>query len=125
MTRLDANEEIERGPTVGKQPQSFQRWLEGHAAAPGVSALHEYFECLCASELERARRKLDGGAEVEPVLEEFTRRLTNKVLHAPTKALSRAERAERAELLALMRPVFGLPGAAAAHKAPAPFEYAG
>jgi glutamyl-tRNA reductase len=38
-------------------------------------------------ELERALRLLKRGREAAEVLEELSRRLTNKLLHAPTRAL--------------------------------------
>jgi len=38
-------------------------------------------------ELERALRLLERGIEPVRVLEDMSRRLTNKLLHAPTKAL--------------------------------------
>jgi glutamyl-tRNA reductase len=39
------------------------------------------------SELERALRALKGGREPAEVVEEFSRRLANKLLHEPTLAL--------------------------------------
>lgn len=38
-------------------------------------------------ELTRARRRLQGGRDAAEVLEELSRRLTNKLLHAPTREL--------------------------------------
>jgi hypothetical protein len=38
-------------------------------------------------ELDRALRRLRRGEEPARVLDEFSRRLTNKLMHAPTKAL--------------------------------------
>jgi glutamyl-tRNA reductase len=40
-------------------------------------------------ELERALRLLRAGREAPEVLEALSRRLTNKLLHAPTRALRR------------------------------------
>lgn len=38
-------------------------------------------------ELERALRLLQGGREAADVAEELSHRLTNKLLHSPTRAL--------------------------------------
>ena len=38
-------------------------------------------------ELERARRRLKAGRDPAAVLEELSRRLTNKLLHVPTRKL--------------------------------------
>jgi glutamyl-tRNA reductase len=43
-------------------------------------------------ELERALWRLEGGRDAAEVLEEFSRRLTNKLLHAPTRALRQGEK---------------------------------
>jgi glutamyl-tRNA reductase len=40
-------------------------------------------------ELERALRRLRRGADPARVLEELSRRLMNKLIHAPTKGLRR------------------------------------
>lgn len=42
-------------------------------------------------ELERALRLLRSGRDAAAVLEELSRRLTNKLLHAPTRALRDTE----------------------------------
>jgi glutamyl-tRNA reductase len=40
-------------------------------------------------ELERALRLLRSGADLAGIAEALSRRLTNKLLHAPTKAIQR------------------------------------
>jgi glutamyl-tRNA reductase len=40
------------------------------------------------ADVERARRRLQRGADPARVLDELSRRLTNKLLHAPLRALS-------------------------------------
>jgi len=44
-------------------------------------------EAARRAELERALRRLRGGEAPARVVEELARRLTNKLLHAPTRAL--------------------------------------
>jgi glutamyl-tRNA reductase len=43
------------------------------------------------------------------VIEQLARGLTNKFLHAPAQALTRAGEAERAQLLALLHHIYQLP----------------
>jgi glutamyl-tRNA reductase len=64
---------------------------------------------LRAAEVERARRLIAGGAPMDAVLDQFSRRLTSKFLHAPTQALNQAAPAERAELLSLLHQIYQLP----------------
>jgi glutamyl-tRNA reductase len=45
------------------------------------------------SDVERALRRLRRGADPAGVLDELSRRLTNKLLHAPLRALQRQAKA--------------------------------
>jgi len=61
---------------------------------PGYTAGEELYddlpdttETVRREELDRALRLLERGREPAGVLEELSRRLMNKLLHAPTKAL--------------------------------------
>ncbi|TMH07753.1 MAG: glutamyl-tRNA reductase [Betaproteobacteria bacterium] len=105
--RADAVREAEA--MIAEQAASFLRWLEGRSVVPTIAALHSHHDQLRAIELERARRLLANGASAEHVLEQLARGLTNKFLHAPTRALNQAGEAERAELLALLHHVYHLP----------------
>jgi len=105
--RADAVREAEA--MIAEQAASFLRWLEGRSVVPTIAALHSHHDHLRAIELERARRLLANGASAEHVLEQLARGLTNKFLHAPTRALNQAGEAERAELLALLHHVYHLP----------------
>jgi glutamyl-tRNA reductase len=73
--------------------------------------LQGHHDRLRATELDRARRLLAGGAPAGQVLEQLARGLTNKFLHAPTQALNNAGAAERAELLSLLHHLYDLPDA--------------
>ena len=94
---------------IAAQAGSFLRWLEGRSVVPTITALHGHHDGLRAAELERAQKQLAGGAAPEQVLEGLARSLTNKFLHAPTQALTRAGDAERAELVALFEQIYRLP----------------
>ena len=94
---------------ISSQAESFVRWLEGRTVVPTITALQGHHNALRAAELERARRMLAGGTPPAEVLEQLARGLTNKLLHAPTQALSKAGDAERAELVALLEKIYQLP----------------
>jgi glutamyl-tRNA reductase len=105
--RVDALAQAEA--MIAEQAQSFLRWLEGRSVVPTLTALQGHHESLRAGEVERARKLLAGGAAPELVIEQLARGLTNKFLHAPAQALTRAGEAERAELLALLHHIYNLP----------------
>ena len=92
---------------IAEQTGHFLRWLEGRTVVPTIAALYGHHDELRATELERARRMLAGGAAPDKVLDALARGLTNKLLHAPLSALNSAGDAERAELIA--RPAARLP----------------
>ena len=94
---------------IAVQTGSFLRWLEGRTVIPTITALHGHHDQLRAAELERARKQLAAGAAPEQVLESLARGLTNKFLHAPTRALNQAGDAERAELIAMFEHIYRLP----------------
>ena len=94
---------------IAVQAGSFLRWLEGRTVVPTITALHGHHDELRATELERARKLLAGGAPPDQVLEALARGLTNKFLHAPTQALNQAGDAERAELVAMFEKIYRMP----------------
>ncbi|MEO6065497.1 MAG: glutamyl-tRNA reductase [Lysobacterales bacterium] len=92
-----------------EQSSSFVRWLESRTVVPTLRAMREQGESIRSAELERARRLLANGADSAEALEQLSRALTNKFLHAPSQALNQAGAAERAEMLALYQRIFDFP----------------
>jgi glutamyl-tRNA reductase len=86
--------------------QSFMHWIGDRAVVPVIRDLHESSEALRLAELERARRMLAKGEDVEAVLDALSRGLTAKFLHGPQQALHRAQGDERARLAALLPQLF-------------------
>jgi glutamyl-tRNA reductase len=105
--RVDALAQAEA--MIAEQAQAFLRWLDGRSVIPTLTALQGHHESLRAAEVERARKLLAGGAAPEQVIEQLARGLTNKFLHAPAQALTRAGEAERAQLLAMLHHIYQLP----------------
>jgi glutamyl-tRNA reductase len=86
--------------------QSFMHWIGDRAMVPVIRDLHESSEELRLAELERARRLLARGEDVDAVLDALSKGLTAKFLHGPQQALRRAEGDERARLAALLPQLF-------------------
>jgi glutamyl-tRNA reductase len=105
--RVDALAQAEA--MIAEQAQGFLRWLDGRSVVPTLTALQGHHESLRAAELERARKLLASGAAPEQVIEQLARGLTNKFLHAPAQALTRAGDAERVQLLAMLHHIYQLP----------------
>ena len=92
-----------------EQSNSFVQWLESRTVVPTLLALREQGESIRSAELERAKRSLANGANPAEVLEQMSRALANKFLHAPSQALNQAGTAERAEMLALYQRIYDFP----------------
>jgi glutamyl-tRNA reductase len=91
---------------IDSRVQSFMHWMGDRAVVPVIQDLHESSEAMRLIELERARRMLAKGEDVEAVLEALSKGLTAKFLHGPQQALHRAEGDERARLAALLPQLF-------------------
>ena len=60
-------------------------------------------------ELQRAQRALARGDDARAVVEQLSRAVTNKLIHAPTAGLKQASVDGRQDLLANARRLLGLP----------------
>lgn len=86
--------------------QSFMNWVDARTVVPVIKDLHETGESMRMIELERARRLLEKGEDIDIVLEALSKGLTAKFLHGPQQALNNAQGDERARLAALLPQLF-------------------
>ena len=74
----------------------WQREIRGYRAVDTIKQLRDSTQELSEQELARALKALESGKPADEVLQQLTRNLTNKFLHAPTVALRSA--AEQGDL---------------------------
>lgn len=86
--------------------QSFMHWIDSRAVVPAIRNLHDSGETLRLAELERARRMLARGENIDVVLDALSRGITAKFLHGPQQALHHARGDERARLINLLPQLF-------------------
>jgi len=86
--------------------QSFMHWIDGRAVVPVIQELNETGEALRLIELERARRMLAKGDDIELVLEALSKGLTAKFLHGSQQALHQTHGEQRAQIAALLPQLF-------------------
>ena len=87
---------------------AFMHWLETREVVPTIRALREQAEKTRRNEMARAISALERGDDPKAVLEQFSRALTNKFLHAPTSAIKQVESQERAELVDALARLHGI-----------------
>lgn len=89
----------------------YARALGARSASPTIQQLREQADQLRQQELQRIQQKLAGGGghDLSELLEEFSHRLINKMLHQPIHSLrSKAEQGNGAYLDSAARDLFGL-----------------
>ena len=94
---------------IDTQAQEFARWLESRDAGGTIQELRARARASRDEVLDKARRKLAAGEPIEDVLGFVADTLSNKILHAPSQALRRADAVEQALLLSAARKLFDLP----------------
>ena len=87
----------------------FMHWLQARRVVPAIRALRERAEHLRQHEVERAAKALARGDDPRAVLESLSQGLTNKFLHAPTRALNGADGEERDQLIATLGRLYAIP----------------
>jgi glutamyl-tRNA reductase len=86
----------------------FMHWLGNRDVVPAIRAIRDAADRSRRHELERAERRLANGEDAQRVLEELSRGLMNKLLHAPTHALNHASEEERDALLATLSRLYNI-----------------
>ena len=86
--------------------QAFMHWLGNRSMVPLIQDLQESGEQMRRAELERARKLLAKGENIDAVLEALSKGLTAKFLHGSQQALNSADADERARLAQLLPQLF-------------------
>ncbi|MEP7296623.1 MAG: glutamyl-tRNA reductase [Burkholderiales bacterium] len=105
LARIVQSGSDKRGAAVGQAEtiietgvQDFVHWLDRRESVPLIQALQSQAETWRAAELQRARRMLAKGDDIEAVLETLSRGLTQKMLHGPMAGLQASAGDERSAL---------------------------
>ena len=105
-SRQEAAREAER--IIADQVEQFLAWQRERRAASTIKDLREQWRALQDAELQWALQKLAAGESAEDVLRQFSHRLGNKFLHAPTERLRSAASNGEQHTLESVRSVFDL-----------------
>ncbi|HSI59593.1 MAG TPA: glutamyl-tRNA reductase [Ideonella sp.] len=86
--------------------QSFSHWLDQRATVPLIQALNRQADDWRAAEIQRARKLLARGDDVDSVLEAMSRALTQKMLHGTMAELHASEGSQRQQTAEMVSRLF-------------------
>ena len=93
---------------IETQVAQFMHWMQARESVPLIRLLREHAEDARRGEVERALKLLRRGEDPARVLETLSQSLTNKLMHAPTQALSQAAGEEHRALAETLARLFRL-----------------
>lgn len=105
-SRREAAEEAEL--ITEEQSLQFMEWIRSLQSVDSIREYRTHANEIKDELLERAVHKLTQGGDAEEVLRELANRLTNKLIHAPTQALTVASRHGDLNALGQLRTALGL-----------------
>lgn len=91
--------------------RGVKEYLDHVRSLSAVSTLKSFrgqAEAVRHAELEKARRALEKGGQVDNVLDALSRGITNKLIHSPTVKMKQASAQGREELMELVRELYDL-----------------
>ncbi|MEP7297897.1 MAG: glutamyl-tRNA reductase [Burkholderiales bacterium] len=113
LARIVQTGSDKRGAAVGQAEtiiesgvKEFVHWLGTRGSVPLIQALQSQAESWRAAELQRARRLLAKGDDIDTVLEALSRGLTQKMLHGPMAGLQATAGDDRAALTHTLERLF-------------------
>jgi glutamyl-tRNA reductase len=86
--------------------QSFVHWLDQRASVPLIQALNRQADDWRGTEIQRARRLLARGSDIDTVLEALSRGLTQKMLHGAMAELHASEGVQRQQTAQVLSRLF-------------------
>ncbi|MEB5973429.1 glutamyl-tRNA reductase [Pantoea dispersa] len=93
---------------VVQESGEFMAWLRAQSAGESIREYRAQADDVRAELQDRALAALRQGADAEKVLQELAHKLTNRLIHAPTKSLQQAARDGDSERLQILRDSLGL-----------------
>ncbi|MCV9877439.1 glutamyl-tRNA reductase [Brenneria izbisi] len=99
---------IQAESIVQQESADFMAWLRSQSAVETIRDYRAQADDLRAEMTAKALAAIQQGNDVETVIQELTHRLTNRLIHAPTKSLQQAARDGDLQRLQILRDSLGL-----------------
>ncbi|WP_154139420.1 glutamyl-tRNA reductase [Photobacterium damselae] len=99
---------IQAEAIVSEESAAFMSWLRSLEAVDSIRQYRHHAEEIKGELLTRSLQAIASGANPEKVLAELSNKLTNRLIHAPTKAMQQAAHNGDPDKLAVIRETLGL-----------------
>ncbi len=99
---------VEAETIVVQESSEFMAWLRAQNAVDLIRDYRHQAEDIREELMQRALAALAQGHDPQKVLQEMAHKLTNRLIHSPTKSLQQAARQGDAERLQILRDSLGL-----------------
>lgn len=86
----------------------YQNQVRSLDAVTTIKAYRNQAMQISSEELEKAKKALQNGGDVQQVLQQLANGLTNKLIHTPTTKLKEASAAGRTDIVAVSRELFDI-----------------
>jgi glutamyl-tRNA reductase len=101
-------EAVQAEAIIDEESDAFMNWLRSLRAVDSIREYRSSANSIREELIEKSLQTLSSGADPERVLLELSNKLTNKLIHAPTRALQSAAEQGDAEKLSVIRQSLGL-----------------
>jgi glutamyl-tRNA reductase len=105
-SRQDAAKQAEK--IIAQQAQEYMQWSQGQSSIDVLLDFRKQSETQRDILVVKALNQLADGKDPEQVLNELANKLTNSLIHSPTKALKKAAMKQDFHGMALLREALGL-----------------
>ncbi|KJF80106.1 glutamyl-tRNA reductase [Photobacterium angustum] len=99
---------IQAEAIISEESAVFMQWLRSLEAVDSIRDYRQFAEEIKQELLQRSLQAIANGTEPEKALAELSNKLTNKLIHAPTKAMQQVAKNGESEKLAVIREALGL-----------------
>lgn len=93
---------------VQQESASFMAWMRSQSSVSTIKDYRSMADNIRQELVEKALASIEQGADVESTIQELSHKLTNRLIHAPTKSLQKAASNGDQEQLSILRDSLGL-----------------
>ncbi|WP_318458271.1 glutamyl-tRNA reductase [Photobacterium leiognathi] len=99
---------IQAEAIVSEESAAFMQWLRSLEAVDSIRDYRQFADQIKQELLQRSLQAIANGADPEKALAELSNKLTNKLIHAPTKAMQQVAKNGESDKLVVIREALGL-----------------